>query len=286
MRARIADVRRDGECGGPRGREGPARGARERAGEEGVCAAERAARIRVPPAPPCAPQAPRPTPSAHRRAPRPGTRVSAGPAAAGRPRPQRSPFLLAAATPPASRHARAIVSPRSAVWDPSWPRSAALRRLLACLAGSCAAPAFLSGCWPSPSLLAETPLDSGLPVFFWPPPGVLRSAPEASLSGPHPRTCRPPRVPGGPEKLADAPVGRQVEGVLARTAKVGIAPARRFCRLQHFLENSHRMASLPRNMLIFQWFPGQGSAVRWRSVPFLPGDPRSRALRARCRSEA
>lgn len=274
MRARIADVRRDGECGGPGGRAGGAGAGSPRANWGGRSVRGRARgpdpRRRLP----LRPHAPRPTPerppagpvTRHTRRRRPRRR--------GPPRPQRSPFLRAAATPPASRHARAIVSPRSAVWDPSWPRSAALRRLFACLAGSPAAPAFLSGWWPPPSLLAETPLDSGLPVFSWPPPGVLRSAPEASLSGPRPRTCRPPRVPGGPEKLADAPVGRQVEGVLARTAKVGIPshpplpPHAGFAVCSTSWKTPIEwQASLETCLFIFQWLPGQGAAVR--SFPSL-----------------
>lgn len=98
---------------------------------------------------------------------------------------------------------------------PSPPRSLP-RRVLSC-------PRFPSGWWQSPSLLTETPLCSGLPVF----PGGPRSAPAASLSGPRSRTCPPlpPRVPGGPEKLADALGGCQVEGVLARTTKVGVPHA-------------------------------------------------------------
>lgn len=114
---------------GPAGGRAGSEGAREQV-SKGGCAAERATCARAPHLPPqrsysaavpvrllwseCPPARPR-TP--HPRFRTPPTPVS--------PQPQSSPFLRAAATPPAPRHARAIVSRSWARRDPPYSLSAA-----------------------------------------------------------------------------------------------------------------------------------------------------------------
>lgn len=111
-----------------------------------------------------------------------------------------SPFLRAAATLPAPRHARAIVSRSSAPWDPPDPRSAALglrsqpRRVPA---GCPHAPGFSLTLVAAPiPPLAGTPLVSS--SFFRPTPGSSR--PHLKPAFPPLWASRPLRVPGGPRR--------------------------------------------------------------------------------------
>lgn len=120
------------------------------------------------------------------------------PAGPRRPPPQSGPYLRVAATPPAPRHARAIVSLPSARGDPPDPRSAALRLLRASLA--CPPPPLFSRRWQPPSLLRRTPLRSA--YFFRPTPASSRR---------HRRPAFPPLFKGlipcafrvAPRELAD-----------------------------------------------------------------------------------
>ncbi|KAJ8789471.1 hypothetical protein J1605_021998 [Eschrichtius robustus] len=109
------------------------------------------------------------------------------------PRPRSSPLLRAAATPPAPRHACAIVSWPWARWEPPYPRSAALR-LAAFRPG---APLFPhAGGSPHPA--SDGHLFTQFCVYFtadaWPPPVRTRSLPFRPVNGPP----HPLRVPGQP----------------------------------------------------------------------------------------
>ena len=81
------------------------------------------------------------------------------------PLPQIGPYLRVAATPPASRHARAIVSMPSARRDLPYPRSAALRLLRASLVVSRPVPPLSSRWWQPPPRLRRIPLYSVLLIF-------------------------------------------------------------------------------------------------------------------------
>lgn len=154
-----------GECGGARGRgEGASRRVRG-------CAAERATGAGAAACPRSPARLPRPSgPSPFWRPPaRPRPRTPLSPRS---PPPRSSPSLRAAATPSASRHGRAIVSPPSACRDAPPPRSAALRLRRASLAGTRPSPAFLltpgrppprSGRHPFTQFCVFLPADAGLP---------------------------------------------------------------------------------------------------------------------------
>lgn len=134
-------------------------------------------------------------PSVRRRAPGLQTRVSACSPTPGRPCLSASPssaprrrsrhHVTLAPLFPRGRFAKTRLSLGArpfASREPASPRSAP-------------SPAFLSRWWQPPAHLRETPLYSVLPVFR-PMPGVLPSAPEASLSAPLHGASHPVRVPG------------------------------------------------------------------------------------------
>ena len=162
-------------------------------GSEGECAAERATWARAPRLPP-----PRPYPAATPLRPRssgrpPESQRTPHVSSPRSPRPRSSPLLRAAATPPAPRHACAIVSWPWARREPPYPRSAALR-LAAFRPG---APLFPhAGGSPHPA--SDGHLFTHFCLYFtadaWPPPVRTRSLPFRPVNGPP----HPLRVPGQP----------------------------------------------------------------------------------------